>query len=251
MPAQKGNNISISQIQDGLINPEFTSPTYVSATSFTVAGDVTSWLRPGRGLVISFQTSGIKRCVATSLSYDSGTNKTTINTVGDALVNETITSVLLSLSDGENIINYISYGLSKVRATRATAQTIPNATSTKFIFNTEVYDVLNEYDPSTGVFTAKNNGWYHVQVMVLYNPVTWNAGKGGSMDLRKNGDAYSVLSYHKVDAQINKFWAINGGDDIYLNKNDYIEIYVYQDSGSSVTNNGDANFNHLSIYRFG
>ena len=101
MPAQSGNNLSISQIRDGLINPNFTTPLYVSANSFTVAGDVTSWLRPGRGLVISFQNSGIKRCVATSLSYDSGSNKTTINTVGDSLVNETITSVLLSLSDLE------------------------------------------------------------------------------------------------------------------------------------------------------
>ena len=93
--------------RDGLINPNFTTPLYVSATSFTVAGDVTSWLRPGRGLVITFQTSGIKRCVATSLSYNSGTNKTTINVIGDSLVNETITSVLLSLSDGENILKWV------------------------------------------------------------------------------------------------------------------------------------------------
>jgi len=91
----------------GLINPDFISPLYVSANSFTVAGDVTSWLRPGRGLVITFQTSGIKRCVATSLSYNSGTDKTTINTIGDSLVNETITGVLLSLSDGENILKWV------------------------------------------------------------------------------------------------------------------------------------------------
>ena len=90
----------------GLINPDFTTPLYVSANSFTVAGDVTSWLRPGRGLVITFQTSGIKRCIITSLSYNSGTDKTTINVIGDSLVNETITSVLLSLSDGENILKW-------------------------------------------------------------------------------------------------------------------------------------------------
>lgn len=109
MPAQSGNNLSISQIKDGLINPNFTTPLYVSATSFTVAGDVTSWLRPGRGLVISFQTSGIKRGTVVSLSYDSGTNKTTINTIGDSLVNETITSVLLSLSDLEMVRNYTAW----------------------------------------------------------------------------------------------------------------------------------------------
>ncbi len=99
MPAQSGNNLSISQIRDGLINPNFTTPLYASATSFTVSGDVTSWLRPGREVILTFQTSGVKRCIITSLSYDSGTSKTTINTTGRMLVNETITSVLLSASD--------------------------------------------------------------------------------------------------------------------------------------------------------
>jgi len=109
MPAQSGNNLSISQIRDGLINPNFTTPLYVSANSFTVAGDVTSWLRPGREVILTFQTSGVKRCIITSLSYSSGTNKTTINTAGDSLVNETITSVLLSLSDLEMVKNYTAW----------------------------------------------------------------------------------------------------------------------------------------------
>ncbi len=107
MPAQSGNNISISQIKDGLINPGFTSPLYVSANSFTVAGDVTSWLRPGREVILTFQTSGVKRCIITSLSYDSGMSKTTINVVGDSLVNETITSVLLASSD--TLPNYTAF----------------------------------------------------------------------------------------------------------------------------------------------
>ncbi len=107
MPAQSGNNLSISQIRDGLINPNFTTPLYVSANSFTVAGDVTSWLRPGRGVVLTFQTAGIKRCIIVSLSYDSGTNKTTINVTGDSLTNETITEALISFSDLEATKNYV------------------------------------------------------------------------------------------------------------------------------------------------
>jgi len=105
----EASKMPLIQLKDGLINPGFFSPTYVSATSFTVAGDVTSWLRPGRGLVITFQTSGIKRCIITSLSYNSGTDKTTINVIGDSLVNETITSVLLSLSDLEMVKNYTAW----------------------------------------------------------------------------------------------------------------------------------------------
>ena len=247
MPAQQGNNLSISQIRDGLINPNFTTHLYVSETSFTVAGDVTSWLRPGRGLVITFQTSGIKRGTVVSLSYDSGTNKTTINTVGDNLVNETITSVLLSLSDGENII---SAGLSKARATRGTEQAIPNAIRTKVIYDTEVYDGLGEYDPTNARFTAKNNGWYHVSVSILFKDANWPANKVASFFIYKNGSLYSVLARFVIFAAISNAIHLLGSDDVYLNKNDYIEIYAIQDSGATKYIRNSAIENYFSIHRF-
>jgi len=154
MPAQSGNNLSISQIKDGLINPNFTTPLYVSETSFTVAGDVTSWLRPGRGVVISFATSGIKRCVVTSLSFSSSTNKTTINTVGDSLVNETITSVLLSLSDGENSV-----------MVQNRFRPDPNLV---------LYLPLEE---GSGTMTKDLSGWENHGTLV--NGPTWSTGRAG------------------------------------------------------------------------
>jgi len=154
MPAQSGNNLSISQIKDGLINPNFTTPLYVSANSFTVAGDVTSWLRPRRGLVITFQTSGIKRCVATSLSYNSGTDKTTINTVGDSLVNETITSVLLSLSDLEGSL------IAQKRITQD-----PNLV------------LYLSFEEGTGTKTKDLSGWGNHGTLV--NGPTWTNGRVG------------------------------------------------------------------------
>jgi len=136
MPAQSGNNLSISQIRDGLINPNFTTPLYVSANSFTVAGDVTSWLRPGRGVVLTFQTAGIRRCIVVSLSYDSGTNKTTINVTGDSLTNETITEALLSFSDLEATKNYVDSGWNSIDETwtyaSATTVTVPGDKTGKY-----------------------------------------------------------------------------------------------------------------------
>ena len=136
MPAQSGNNLSISQIKDGLINPNFTTPLYVSANSFTVAGDVTSWLRPGRGVVLTFQTAGIRRCIVVSLSYDSGTNKTTINVTGDSLTNETITEALLSFSDLEATKNYVDSGWNSIDETwtyaSATTVTVPGDKTGKY-----------------------------------------------------------------------------------------------------------------------
>ena len=167
MPAQQGNNLSISQIRDGLINPNFTTPLYVSANSFTVAGDVTSWLRPGRGLVITFQTSGIKRCIATSLSYNSGTDKTTINTVGDSLVNETITSVLLSLSDLEGSL------IAQKRITQD-----PNLV------------LYLSFEEGTGTMTKDLSGWGNHGTLV--NGPTWSTGRAGK-----------CLSFDGVDDYVN------------------------------------------------
>jgi len=90
-------------MKDGLIDPLFEEPTYVSGVSFKVSGDVTDWLRPGRGLVINFETSGIKRGVVDTLVYDEEEDETVINIVGDELVEEEIISVLLSLSDWEGL----------------------------------------------------------------------------------------------------------------------------------------------------
>ena len=149
MPAQSGNNLSISQIRDGLINPNFTTPLYVSANSFTVAGDVTSWLRPGRGLVITFQTSGVKRGAVRNVFYDSGTNKSTINVIGDSLVNEPITSVLISLSDMEGAFS-------------------------KFDPNLVLYFPFEE---GTGTMTKDLSGWSNHGTLV--NGPTWSTGRAG------------------------------------------------------------------------
>ena len=149
MPAQSGNNLSISQIRDGLINPNFTTPLYVSANSFTVAGDVTSWLRPGRGLVITFQTSGVKRGAVRNVFYDSGTNKSTINVIGDSLVNEPITSVLISLSDMEGAFS-------------------------KFDPNLVLYLPLEE---GSGTMTKDLSGWGNHGTLV--NGPTWTTGRVG------------------------------------------------------------------------
>ena len=231
MPAQSGNNLSISQIKDGLINPNFTTPLYVSANSFTVAGDVTSWLRPGRGLVITFQTSGIKRCIATSLSYDSGTNKTTINVVGDSLVNETITSVLLSLSDMEAIIGY-----SKVRAYRSNSeQIVQSSTWTKVQLNAKNYDTQNEFDSTTNYrFTAKKSGYYLVIGSIFWKSSVDQCYHG--IYIRKNGNTVTDGSIRSPGSHS---FAVKVSDVIYLETNDYLELWCFHVLGGSNLNIGN------------
>lgn len=64
--------------------------TYVSATSFTVAGDYSNIYTPGMKWKATMD-SVVKKGYFTSVSYSSGTGLTTVGTVGDALTNHTIT----------------------------------------------------------------------------------------------------------------------------------------------------------------
>jgi len=172
MPAQQGNNLSISQIRDGLINPNFTTPLYVSANSFTVAGDVTSWLRPGRGLVITFQTSGVKRGAVRNVFYDSGTNKSTINVIGDSLVNEPITSVLISSSDMEGAFS-------------------------KFDPNLVLYLPLEE---GSGTMTKDLSGWGNHGTLV--NGPTWTTGRVGKCLSFDGSDDYVDVNDFQLGGEI-------------------------------------------------
>ena len=42
---------------------------------------------------------------------------------------------------------------------------------------------------------------------------------------------------------------LNGADDVYLDADDYIDVRVYQDSGSSMTIQADRAYNYFSVHR--
>jgi len=85
-------------MKEGFLNPGWTGATYVSATSFKVAGDVTDLAKRGKRLRITFETAGAKICTIQSATYDSGNGETTITVSGESLVNEAIISVEIDLS---------------------------------------------------------------------------------------------------------------------------------------------------------
>lgn len=51
-------------------------------------------------------------------------------------------------------------------------QTISSTSPTTLVYNTETYDTYSEYDPATGVFTAKRSGRYLVSASAALNSTT-------------------------------------------------------------------------------
>lgn len=133
------------------------------------------------------------------------------------------------------------------RATQNNAQSIPNATATKMIFNAESYDYGSNLDIGAGRFTAPVEGVYKVSGASYWN----NAVTGGSISILaiyKNGGVYSWGSLALRSP--NEFLA-TVSDDVYLARGDYVELFAYQADGAARTLAADATRNHFSISRVG
>jgi len=116
---------------------------------------------------------------------------------------------------------------SAARATRTSAQSIPSATETKVVLDSESYDKQNEFDPATNYrFTATKAGYYMVCGHVYYN--TTVADKFLVAICKKNGTTVRSMATQTSGTG-------EGGaqfaDIIYLAANDYIELWTYHNFG--------------------
>jgi hypothetical protein len=112
------------------------------------------------------------------------------------------------------------------------SQSVANTTFTKLAFNTEEFDTANAYDPSTNFrFTPSVAGYYAVNIEVTMNAYSVSSGQT-FLVLYKNGSSWRFVS---VALNSTTSYALNGSDLLYLNGTDYIEAYIYQNSGASQT----------------
>jgi hypothetical protein len=112
------------------------------------------------------------------------------------------------------------------------SQSVASTTFTKLAFNTEEFDTANAYDPSTNFrFTPSVAGYYAVNIEVTMNAYSVSSGQT-FLVLYKNGSSWRFVS---VVLNSTTSYALNGSDLLYLNGTDYIEAYIYQNSGASQT----------------
>jgi hypothetical protein len=108
------------------------------------------------------------------------------------------------------------------------SQSVSNASYTKVLFPTEVFDTNSNFASSR--FTPTVAGYYQLSTMVA-----WLSGSANVvfLELFKNGSLLSHLTRMSKTAQY--IWQ-PGSTIAYANgTSDYFEIYAYQDSGSSMS----------------
>lgn len=141
-----------------------------------------------------------------------------------------------------------SSNTSAIRAYRATStQTIAGTGApVKVQLNAETYDVLGEFDSSTNYrFTAQSAGKYLVTAGVELNSL--DSTKYMAAHIYKNGSEFS--KFYTMVSPVGNDTAISVTDILDLAGNDYIELYVSQNTGGDEFLGFGENINWLAIHK--
>ena len=118
---------------------------------------------------------------------------------------------------------------------------LANGTSTKVLFDTEVFDLTNDFASST--FTPSVAGYYQINASVWVDGA--NSQNQMQLKLYKNGSNYSILDII-ADSTLQDTTVANS-TLVYCNgTTDYLEIYVYHNMG--VTKNAQGNGNKITYF---
>jgi len=133
--------------------------------------------------------------------------------------------------------------ISKVRAHLSTDFAVSPSTWDKVQFDTEDYDTLSEYDPSTNFrFTCNEAGYYKVDAAVK-----WEFSASGNQILiaiRRNG---SIVAGCERYVRYGVYHSQQVNDMIYLTASQYLEIFVYTTAnGSLIASEGSS---HFTVHR--
>jgi hypothetical protein len=200
------------------------APTYLTASSFSVAGDQTPTFQPGRRLK-TVNTAGIVYSSILTATYAAGV--TTITVANDSG----------SLDSG---LSAVSYGVISVANTalplgpafsayQSVAHALVQSVVTKIQLQSEEYDTAGAYDASTFRFTPKVAGYY--QITGSFSVAT--TATRMVLYLYKNGAVHKQLNRADSTGQI------GGGALVHLNgTTDYVELYGIQDAATQDSSPG-------------
>jgi len=139
----------------------------------------------------------------------------------------------------------IPLATAEVSAERATAFSV-SGTYAAYPYITENKDVNSEYNSTTGIFTALENGNFLVQA-TFFMRAAFSVGTGPFIAIFKNGSLYKEIEHNS--ASTNTYNDSVYIDDIVpLDASDTLSIRVKQDLGGSINSWTGAQYFTLQIY---
>ena len=135
--------------------------------------------------------------------------------------------------------------ITRVSAREIVHQSISSDSVKRIIFDSIKYDEKGEYSTSSGVFTAKELGYYLVYAQIVLD--NFPAKSSFSMEIRKNGIAgLEARVYGTNDSAMPHITMAQAQDVLLLNADDTVEITVRQSTGESVVTTG---YNYFIIHQ--
>jgi hypothetical protein len=125
----------------------------------------------------------------------------------------------------------VSGNMPAVSAYANSGTTIANASFTKVLFDTENFDTNNNFASSR--FTPTVAGYYQISAGVSQAGTL--IANNNVLGIHKNG-TWSVVGSTAGASSNSGYWSVSGL--LYMNgSTDYVEIYLYQNSGGTITTN--------------
>lgn len=210
-------------------------PTYISATSFSMAASVTGVLVPGQR-IRSLNSGGTAYSTVISSVYAAGI--TTVTVVNDSTP---LDSGINTVSYGFLLATPRSYPVTTDLVTNFTNVNVPSNSTTVICTGATAYgDKLTEYNAGTGRFTAKVTGNYLVQVngQLSQNGANVTIGNAFYVKAYKNGSASADLmlfSWFFATGAGSNFVQVSGFAQVQLNAGEYLDLRVVTPTYTTAT----------------
>ena len=112
---------------------------------------------------------------------------------------------------------------------KSSTQNISSGSVTKVTWDTENYDIGGNF--ASNKFTAPIAGKYHMNALLTMSTIV--AGAGIGLIWYKNGSVFR--NGHHQSTEINITFALQASGVFDLSASDYLELFVFQGSGSTET----------------
>lgn len=213
------------------------APTYISATSFSVAGDQTNTFQVYRRLKSTNTGGTVYSTIVSSSFAASVTTVTVVNTSGT--LDSGLSQVSYGLISSVNDSTPRNLQPTSFRADNNSVNiVIPTITWTRVAFSTERHDTNSEF--ASGTFTAKKAGVHRFHAQ--WSGAAPLAGNAMRVRIYKNGveNAEGRLILASGNQEI-----VQVDADILLAVGDTVDMYVYHDRGTNQDLFADSSFSYF------
>lgn len=129
---------------------------------------------------------------------------------------------------------------------------ITSGLATKVIYDTKIYDTLNEFDGVNSLFIPKNDGFYSIKPQTQFVSGAWAANSELRHFIYKDISSTPVLlkrSRRNQRGAIMGYRGLDWSTSVYAEAGDELEVQVYQSSGSPLALETTSGYNWLIIDR--